>query len=269
MGVILEMVLKVGHVDGENCYFRKFCIFGVHDHVISDIWWALRWLVVSTFLREVNGLQTNTNKSEKRRGRRRRELRIISTNYLVEFSNIQSLHWTRVYSLVDFPQDNGEYPQCRHSTHYTRADTCLKPRCTNHLQHCGSVLSWMWWWGRLPAETKQRFTIDLLLLCLIREVLLSSVGLKTCVWSIVGDILGVLLQLIKINNIITLLMVCISVEQLVTVFWIMKSAGRLTVVYLLDLEEMNVGPKYSTGDNLGLRTHAGWWWRHYVFLVHM
>jgi len=53
----------------------------------------------------------------------------------IRFSNIQSLHWTRVYSLVDFPQDNGEYPQCRYSTHYARADTCLKPRCTNHLQH--------------------------------------------------------------------------------------------------------------------------------------
>lgn len=54
-------------------------------------------------------------------------------------------------------------------------------------------------------------------------------------------------------------MLCISVKQLVTVFWSIKSAGRLTVIYLLDLEEMHVGPKYSTGENLGLRTHVGWW----------
>ena len=32
-------------------------------------------------------------------------------------------------------------------------------------------------------------------------------------------------------------MLCISVEKMVTVFWGMKNAGRLTVVYLLDLEE--------------------------------
>ena len=49
--------------------------------------------------------------------------------------------------------------------------------------------------------------------------------------------LGVLLQFIKLYNIITLLMLCISVEKMVTVFWGMKNAGRLTVVYLLDLEE--------------------------------
>ena len=167
----------------------------------------------------------------------------------------------RVYSLADFPQDNGEYPQCRHSTHYKRADTCLKPRCTNHLQHFGSVLCWMWRWGRLPAEMKQRFTADLSLLCLIWEVLHSSAGLKTCVWSIVDGILGVLLQFIKINNIITLLMHCIRVEHLINVFLSMKSAGRLRVVYLLDLEKTHVGSKYSTGENLGLCTHAGWWWR--------
>lgn len=158
-----------------------------------------------------------------RRSRKRRKLRISSTNYLVEFSNNQSLHWTRVYSLVDFPQDNGEYPQCRYSTHYTRADTCLKPRCTNHLQHFGSVLRWMWWWGRLPAETKQHFTADLPLLCLIRDVLQSCVGLKTCVWRIACGILGVLLQFIKKNNIIKLFMLCISVEKLVTVFGSRKS----------------------------------------------
>jgi len=33
----LEMVLKVGSVDGANCYFRKLWIFGICDHEISDI----------------------------------------------------------------------------------------------------------------------------------------------------------------------------------------------------------------------------------------
>jgi hypothetical protein len=54
-------------------------------------------------------------------------------------------------------------------------------------------------------------------------------------------------------------MLCISVEQLVTVFWTTKSAGKLTVVYMLDLEKTYVGPKYNIGENLGLRIHAGWW----------
>ena len=45
----------------------------------------------------------------------------------------------------------------------------------------------------------------------------------------------------------TLLMLCISVKQLVTVYVSMKYTGRLTVVYLLDLEETHVGPKYRTG----------------------
>lgn len=44
---------------------------------------------------------------------------------------------------------------------------------------------------------------------------------------------------------------------------------RLTVVYLLDLEKTHVGPKYSTGENLGLRKYARWWRTQYVFLVHM
>jgi hypothetical protein len=57
-----------------------------------------------------------------------------------------------------------------------------------------------------------------------------------------------------------------SVEQLVTVFWSIKSAGRLTVVYLLDPEETHIGPKYSTGENLRLRTYAGWWRTQKVFL---
>jgi hypothetical protein len=54
-------------------------------------------------------------------------------------------------------------------------------------------------------------------------------------------------------------MFSLSVEQMVTVMWSMKSAGRLTAIYLLGLEETHVGPNYSTGENLGLRTHAGWW----------
>jgi hypothetical protein len=37
-------------------------------------------------------------------------------------------------------------------------------------------------------------------------------------------------------------MLCISVEQLVIVSWSMKSARRLTEVYLLDLEKTHVGP---------------------------
>jgi len=52
---------------------------------------------------------------------------------------------------------------------------------------------------------------------------------------------------------------CIRVEHLINVFLSMKSAGRLRVVYLLDLEKTHVGSKYSTGENLGLCTHAGWW----------
>jgi len=31
------MVLNVGRVDGANCYYRKLWIFGIRDHVISDI----------------------------------------------------------------------------------------------------------------------------------------------------------------------------------------------------------------------------------------